>query len=110
MRTTGFGLGLLALLLGAGCQRGGGGGGGISDSTFVAALTELQVIDRDATRDSAAKAAARREVLQERGLTPEGLERVARRLAADPVRAREIWRRIDSLATARTAVPVDTSY
>jgi hypothetical protein len=98
MRTTLSVLGAALLLGGGACGR--GDAGGMSDAAFVKAMSALEVIARDEGSDSLAKAAARRKVLQEEGLTPEGLERKARALAGDPKRAGELWARIDSLALA----------
>jgi hypothetical protein len=63
---------------------------GVSDSTFVAALADLQRIRADPVLDSAARDSARNAVLQGRGLTVEQMDRAALALAADPERAREL--------------------
>src|SRR5688572_11168364 len=70
----------------------------MDDSTFVAVMARLHVVDRkfelsDATRDS-----LRRDVLQEQGLTPQELEQQARHYAADPPRASAIWTAISRKA------------
>ncbi|HEU4563412.1 MAG TPA: hypothetical protein VFS05_02140 [Gemmatimonadaceae bacterium] len=90
-----------ALVMAAGCGR-RGAPAGMSEQTFVTTMAALEAITRDSTRDSVAKAAARRKVLQERGLTPAELERAARSLARDPRRATELWSRIDSTTRALT--------
>lgn len=63
---------------------------GVSDSTFVAALADLQRIRTDPRLDSAAREDARGRVLQGRGLTVEQMDRAALVLAEDPRRAREL--------------------
>ena len=63
---------------------------GVSDSTFVAALADLQRVGTDPRLDRAARDSARRAVLQGRGLTVEQMDRAARALADDPERAREL--------------------
>ena len=63
---------------------------GVTDSTFVAALADLQRIRADPTLDSAARDDARDSVLQGRGLTVEEMDRAAIALADDPRRAREL--------------------
>ncbi len=85
---------IAALALG-GCRQ-GHEISGISDSTFVATMASLHAIERNPALDSAGKAAARRAALQERGLSPDGLERAARALASDPEHAIKLWTRIDS--------------
>ena len=73
---------------------------GVSDSTFVAALADLQRIQGNAALDSAAREAARRRALQGRGLTAEALDRAARALADDPRRARELLLAVRARLTA----------
>lgn len=77
----------------------------MSEQTFVTTMAALEAIARDSTRDSVAKAAARRKVLQERGLTPQQLERAARSLAGNARRASLVWARIDSATNALTRPP-----
>ncbi len=97
----------LALLVGVtGCGQ-GGALAGMSDSSFVAAMTELQQVQRDPALDSAGRAAARISVLQRRGLTPSEVERAARALADEPSRASEIWRAIDERMNAADTSQVD---
>jgi hypothetical protein len=84
----------------AGCSR-GAARRGVSDSTFVATMVALDLIGTDGTEDSVAKAAARRRVLQERGLSVGELERAARDYASDPQRAARIFGRIDSVVERR---------
>jgi hypothetical protein len=57
---------------------------GVSDSAFVATMVELRRVND--LPDSAGKAAARRRILQQRGLTVEQMDRAARALANDPKR------------------------
>ena len=95
--------GALVLAVGS-CQR-GRDIAGVGDSTFVQTMAALHRIEVDPTLDSAGKAAARRAVLQDRGLSPEQLERAARALADDPARAATIWSRIDSTARQPAAPP-----
>ena len=66
------------------------------DSTFVAVTAELRRIEANAELDGTAKAAARRLVLQRKGLTAEEYEEVARSLADDPDRAVRVWEAIDA--------------
>jgi hypothetical protein len=84
----------------------GGGAPEVSDSTFVAAMSRLQAIDRDTLLDSAGQAAARGKVLQEEGLTAEALVHAARRLADDPQRARQLFISIDHRVDSMTTDPV----
>ena len=78
---------------------------GVDDSTFVQTMARLKAIDENAALDSAARAAARRAALQERGLAPADLERAARALAEDPARAVKIWSRIDTAVQRLTRQP-----
>lgn len=77
---------------------------GVSDSAFVASMADLRRIGAVGA-DSTATSAARRRVLQQRGLTTEQLERAARALAADPERATAIFEAIQRRAVA----PTDTA-
>lgn len=94
----------LGMALG-GCER-GRSSTGVSDSAFVATMSELRIIQESATLDSAGRDSARRQVLQSRGLTPEALERAARALAANPARAAELAQSIDRLSRGDTTAPV----
>lgn len=78
---------------------------GVDDSTFVQTMAKLQAIEANPALDSAARAAARRRALQERGLAPADLERAARALADDPVRAAKVWSRIDTAVQRLTKSP-----
>ncbi|MDQ3519302.1 MAG: hypothetical protein M3466_12970 [Gemmatimonadota bacterium] len=69
---------------------------GVDESTFVAAMAKLRVIEGDSTLDSAEKVTARQSTLQEQGLSSLQLESAARSLADDPAHALAIWGRIDS--------------
>jgi hypothetical protein len=66
----------------------------MDDSTFVAAMARLHVIDRKYELTDAARDSLRRTVLQEQGLTADELERQARHYAANPARASAIWTEI----------------
>ena len=63
----------------------------MDDSTFVATMARLHVIERKYELSDAARDSLRRRVLQEQGLTPDELERQARHYAANPARASAIW-------------------
>ena len=63
---------------------------GVSDSAFVATMADLRRLDATAS-DSAARAAARRNILRQRGLTVEQLDRAGRALANDPKRAADLF-------------------
>jgi hypothetical protein len=71
---------------------------GVTDSAFVAAMAELERIEREPGADSAARVAARTAALQRRGLTPARLEAAAASLANDPARALAVYRAIDAKA------------
>jgi hypothetical protein len=62
-------------------------------------MAQLYAIDSNRTLDSAARAASRRRVLSEHGLTPNRLEQAARRLADDPKRASDVWSAIHKRLT-----------
>ena len=83
---------VVCLALVGGCRA---RGRGVSDSTFVATMAELRQVDENRSLDSAAKAAARKRVLQGRGLSAEAVERRARELVRDPDKAGAIWQAID---------------
>jgi hypothetical protein len=70
---------------------------GVSDSTFVAAMADLRRLE-DTPPDTAARAAARRRILQQRGLTVEQMDRVGSKLAKDPKRAAAIFDAIQKRA------------
>ena len=74
---------------------------GVSDSVYVTAMTELRMVQTNATLDSVGRAAARRTVLQRRGLTVEQLERAAAALADDPERASRVFATIEERTTPR---------
>ena len=75
----------------------------ISDSTFVAVMTELRRIEADVTIDSTMRDSIRKVTLRRRGLTPEALERAARALADQPERAVALWRSIEQHLNPRPA-------
>lgn len=70
---------------------------GVSDSAFVAAMADLRHIE-DMPPDTTARAAARRRILQQRGLTVEQMDRAGRALANDPKRAAAIFDAIQKRA------------
>ena len=69
---------------------------GVSDSTFVATMAELRLVQLNASLDSAGRTVARQRILQRRGLTPAALERAARALADDPEHAGAVWQAINA--------------
>ena len=93
---------IAALGLLAGCGGRTLGSSAVSDSTFVSAMAKLHAIDRDSLLDSTGRANARRQVLQEEGLTSDALIDAARELSDDPRRARDVWMAIDKRATNKT--------
>ncbi len=82
---------------------------GMSEAQFASTMADLRRIQLNPALDSAARTIARREVLQERDLTPEALEAAARALARDVRRSTEVWSRIDSLAAGDTASSIGGS-
>lgn len=70
---------------------------GVSDSAFVATMADLRRA-QGSTTDTVALAAARKRILQQRGLTVEQLDRAGRALANDPQRAADIFDAIDKRA------------
>jgi hypothetical protein len=100
---------LLLILVISGCPR-DGVAPGMSDSAYIASMVALLRVAGDATLDSAGRAAARRSVLQQRGLTPAQLEQWARDLARDPQRATEvaseIHRKVQQLPTQPVPTPM----
>ena len=76
----------------------------MDDSTFVAAMARLYVIDRNHELSDAGRDSLRRAALQEQGLTAEDLERQARHYAANPAHASAIW-----TAISKKTASIDTS-
>ena len=70
---------------------------GVSDSTFVSTMAELRRAE-GSTTDTAALAATRKRILQQRGLTVEVMDRAARALANDPKRAAALFDAIEKHA------------
>ena len=70
----------------------------MDDSTFVAAMARLHVIDRKGQLSDAARDSLRRGVLQEQGLTVDELERQARHYASNPAQASAVWTEISKRA------------
>jgi hypothetical protein len=77
---------------------------GVSDSTFVSTMAELHRAE-GSTTDTAALAAARKRILQQRGLTVEVMDRAARALANDPKRAADVFDAIEKRAIEAPATP-----
>lgn len=95
---------MLAALF-AGCGGREGSAGVLGDSAYVEVMSELASLRwRFPTRDSLAADSARFQILRERGLTPEELERFAARRASDPEAMAALWQiiaaRADELAGA----------
>jgi hypothetical protein len=65
------------------------------DSTFVATMARLHAIEKNPAMAEAARDSARRQVLQEQGLTTRELEAMARGYADDPAHASAIWSAIN---------------
>jgi hypothetical protein len=63
---------------------------GVSDSAFVATMADLRRLE-DMPPDTAPRNAARRKILQQRGLTVDQMDRAGRALANDPKRAAAIF-------------------
>lgn len=70
---------------------------GVSDSAFVATMADLRRV-QGSTPDTAALAATRKRILQQRGLTVEQMDRAGRALANDPQRAADIFDAVDKRA------------
>src|SRR4051812_40005830 len=87
---------VLACAMVGGCAR-GDIVPGVSDSTFVATMAELRRAE-GSTTDTAALGAARRRILQQRGLTVEVMDRAARALANDPDHAADLFDAIEKRA------------
>ena len=75
----------------------------MSDSTFVATMTELRRIETDPAMDSTARDSARTAILRQNGITPAELEQEARAMANDPERALGVWRAIERRAEGERA-------
>ena len=71
---------------------------GVTDSAFVAAMADLERVERAPGLDSSARVAARAAALQRRGLTPAQVEAAASALADDPKRALALYRAIEAKA------------
>ena len=76
---------------------------GVTDSLFVATLSDLRRVEvTGGASDSVGRAAARQRILQQRGLTVERLDAAARALAENPERAVALMRAVEQR-------PVDAS-
>jgi hypothetical protein len=65
------------------------------DSTFVATMARLHALEKNPGMTEAARDSARRQVLQEQGLTTRELEALARSYSHDPAHAAAIWSAIN---------------
>ena len=70
---------------------------GVSDSAVVAAMADFRRV-QGSTSDTVVLAAARRRILQQRGLTVELMDRAGRALANDPQRAADLFDAVDKRA------------
>jgi len=91
---------LLVGLALAGCRRDRSADLGIPDTTFVATLGELRRTETDTSIDATMRDSTRRMILRHHKVTPAQLEHAARRLAASPTRASELWRKVENPARA----------
>lgn len=82
---------------------------GVTDSTFVAAMADLERVERAPGLDDPARVAARTAALQRRGLTQAQLEAAAAALADDPARAVAVYRAIEARASGDTATRRDST-
>ena len=71
------------------------GGSARDDSTFVSTMARLYALERHGELTEAARDSARRQVLQEQGLTRTELEELARGYSRDAARAAAIWTAIN---------------
>jgi hypothetical protein len=79
----------------------------VSDSTFVASMTELRLVAMDTSLDSARRERKRDSVLRAYRLTPAKLESAASRLGERPEHAVELLHAIDTrVATGNRPRPV----
>ena len=72
------------------------------DSTFVATMARLYIIERNPAMTEAGRDSARRQVLQEQGLTTRELEALARSYSHDAAHASAIWSAINRKVLALT--------
>lgn len=79
------------------------GPGANDDSTFVATMARLHAIEKNPALTEAARDSARRQVLQEQGLTTRELEALARGYSHDPAQASAIWSAINRKVLNLTA-------
>jgi hypothetical protein len=99
---------VLVTLVLASCGR-GALADGVTDSTFVAAMADLERVERAPGLDDPARVAARTAALQRRGLTRASLEAAAAALADDPERAVALYRAIGAKANGDSAVRRDSA-
>ena len=88
---------LIGLAAATGCQR-SRASNGLSDSTFVAVLSDLKRVQDAASASPAQRAASRDSILQIHGLKPAQLEEAAKRLAENPARAQTVWQAVQRRA------------
>ncbi|MGQ0715247.1 MAG: hypothetical protein ACT4PJ_16230 [Gemmatimonadaceae bacterium] len=67
----------------------------VDDSTFVSTMARLYAVERNGELTEAARDSARRQVLQEQGLTTAELAELARRYGSDATHAAAIWTAIN---------------
>jgi hypothetical protein len=97
---------LSVMLLGVaatGCRRGRSASLGMSDTTFVATLSDLRRIETDTSLDITMRDSTRHMILRRHKVTAEQLEKAARALAQSPARASDIWRSVESVQRATPA-------
>ena len=78
---------------------------GVTDSAFVATMSELERVERAPGLDSSARVAARAAALQRQGLSRAQLEAAAASLAKDPTRALAVYRAIEARASDDSMPP-----
>jgi hypothetical protein len=93
MRLASGSVAVLAALQFASCGH-GVGDSGMSDSTYVAVITELIRNKNVPGLDTVLSAQRRREAMERHGVTPELLERKSVSLAENPARFAEVWGKI----------------
>jgi hypothetical protein len=87
---------LFVVLIMAGCRGTRTPDIGMKDSTFVATLADLRRAETDTSLDPTMKDSTRRMILRRHRVTSKQLEAAAKKLAAYPARASDLWRQIES--------------